>query len=366
MPVPANHSCRRRLTWLGLASILLPSTGCALVHKPPHAPVPANVPAAIPRELSKATTPVYVIEPPDVLTISSVSLIPRHPYRIRPLDTLLVQASGVPTEAPIGGEYVVGLDGNLILGFDYDYLDGRFQPVRAVGKTIEQIRAELHERLRLVARDPKIWITLASIASQQEISGEHLVAPDGRVTLGSYGRVCLVGMTIEEAKLAIEAHLSQYFEYPQVSVDVFGYNSKVYYVITQGAGLGDQVVRLPITGNETALDAIAEIQGLSSTSSIRMWVARPGFNQQGGDQIMPVDWLGITQRGDVSTNYQIMPGDRIYVAEDCLVAIDTTLAKIISPIERVLGVTILGTSAANGIDTFGQSNGNGVGNGFVP
>ncbi len=25
----------------------------------------------------------------------------------------------------------------------------------------------------------------------------------------------------------------------EVAVDVFGYNSKVYYVVTQGAGLGD-------------------------------------------------------------------------------------------------------------------------------
>lgn len=313
----------------------------------------------IPHELSKATSPVYVIEPPDVLTISAISLVPKHPYRVRPLDTLIVQATGMPTEAPIGGEHVIGLDGNLVLGYEYDYLDGQHQPIRATGKTIEMIRTELEERLQLVAREPRVWITLSSIASQQDISGEHLVAPDGRVTLGSYGRVSLIGMTIEEAKTTIETHLSQYFENPQVGVDVFGFNSKVYYVITQGAGLGDQVFRLPIKGSETALDAIGEIQGFSSNSSIRMWVARPGFNNQGGDQIMPIDWLGISQRGDVTTNYQLMPGDRLYVAEDKLVAFDTALAKIISPIERMLGVTLLGTQTANRITTYGTVNNQG-------
>ena len=44
---------------------------------------------------------------------------------------------------------------------------------------------------------------------------------------------------------------------------MFAYNSKVYYVITEGAGAGDLVARLPITGNETVLDAISQINGLS-------------------------------------------------------------------------------------------------------
>ncbi len=50
----------------------------------------------------------------------------------------------------------------------------------------------------------------------------------------------------------------QYLENPEVSVSVFSYNSKVYYVITQGAGMGDGVFRFPVTGNETVLDAVSQ------------------------------------------------------------------------------------------------------------
>ncbi|WP_197528959.1 polysaccharide biosynthesis/export family protein [Aeoliella mucimassa] len=332
------------------------------MHKPfPKQLPPPSVPPTIPRELSKATIPDYVIEPPDVLAVSAISLVPKHPYHLRPMDTLIIQASGIPEEAPIGGEYRVGLDGKLVIGFDYDNVlgpngDKVYQPIQAAGRSIEEVREELLARMADF-REPNLWITLSSIASQQEVQGEHLVAADGRITLGSYGRVCVVGMTIDDAKQAIEAHLSSSFEDPKVSVDVFGFNSKVYYIITQGAGLGDQVFRLPVKGNETALDALSEIQGLSSTSSIRMWVARPGGNEQGGDQIMPIDWLGITQRGDVATNYQLMPGDRLYVAEDKLVAIDTALGKIISPVERIFGVTLLGTQTGNAFATYGTRNG---------
>jgi polysaccharide export outer membrane protein len=85
-----------------------------------------------------------------------------------------------------------------------------------------------------------------------------------------------------------------------------------------------------------------------------MWVARPGHNDCGGDQILPVDWLAVTQRGDTATNYQILPGDRLYVSEDKLVALDTALGKLLSPIERVLGVTLLGTDTAQRIVFFDQ------------
>ena len=111
------------------------------------------------------------------------------------------------------------------------------------------------------------------------------------------------------------------------------------------------------------LDAIGQIQGLSSTSSTRMWVARPGANGCGGDQILPVDWLAVTQRGDVTTNYQILPGDRLYVSEDKLVAFDTKLGKIFAPLERLFGFTALTTSTVRSIVFFNQQGG-GFGGGF--
>jgi polysaccharide export outer membrane protein len=37
-----------------------------------------------------------------------------------------------------------------------------------------------------------------------------------------------------------------------------------------------------------------------------------------------------------------MPGDRVYVAAQHLVAADTFLARLFAPVERVLGITLLG------------------------
>ncbi|WP_197531532.1 polysaccharide biosynthesis/export family protein [Posidoniimonas corsicana] len=308
----------------------------------------------MPRELSKVVLPDYIIEPPDVLEIEAIRLVPRSPYQLEPLDVVAIAAQGLLPEQQITGEYTIQPNGTIHLGFELG-------AVQAAGMSAEQLQANLDRLLNEAYRAPKVSVTLSQLGAQQQIAGEHLVAPDGRVNLGTYGRVQLVGLTIDEARAKLEAHLSTYLEDPKISLDVLGYNSKVFYVVTQGAGLGDGVVILPTRGNETVIDAIGQIQGLQSTSSTRMWVARPGGNSCGGDQVLPVDWLAITQRGDVTTNYQLLPGDRLYVSEDKLMAFDTKMAKIFAPLERVFGVTLLGTSTVRQLE--GRNNG-GFGGGF--
>jgi polysaccharide export outer membrane protein len=240
----------------------------------------------------------------------------------------------------------------------------------------------------------------------QPVFGSHLVRPDGTVGVGIYGSPLIAGLTILQAKEAIahviftrmetdreaakaradqerpeenkdkkaepekkngalgeaqklqgEPELKKQFVkltfkdvYDNLDVDVIAYNSKVYYVITDGGGYGEQVYPFPMTGNETVLDALGKIYGLPwNASKKHIWVARrvPGNTHQ--DKILPVDWIGITQHGATATNYQIMPGDRVYVKADGWRRADAIIAKILSPIERILGVTLLGSQTVNSI-----------------
>jgi polysaccharide export outer membrane protein len=358
--------------WLRTVGVILlalgSSAGCHCVYpgRDPDGPSPC-IPADVPRELSKTTQADYIIEPPDVLSIDAISLIPKSPYKLRPLDVVAIVVTGVSDEGNITGQYSVLPNGTIqiIPPGNASPLASKLRAVPAVGRTVEEVQQEFLEMLTPYFKQPQVYVSLVQMGAQQQIVGEHLVAPDGKVNLGIYGRVRLVGLTIEQARAAIEADLSQYLQDPQVAVDVVGYNSKVYYVVTQGAGLGDHVVLLPAKGNETVLDAIGEIQGLSSNQSTRMWIARPGKNDCAGDQILPVDWPAVTQRGDTTTNYQLLPGDRLFVSEDKLVAIDTKLGKLISPMERVLGFTALATQTTSSLVFFKQQ-GQFGGGGGVP
>jgi polysaccharide export outer membrane protein len=310
--------------------ILAANVGCTTTQ-----PIqPYCIPPDVPRELDKASLPAYTVEPPDILIIEGLRTIPKGPYRIEPHDTVVIQPV-----APVPGEatnlvLIVDPDGTINVGPAYGGV------IRIAGMTISEAKAAIEKASPL--KNPQINFSLAEARGVQRISGPHLVRPDGTVGLGKYGEVRVSGLTLRAAKKAIEDRLSEYFMSPEVSIDVQAYNSKLVYVILDGGGAGQQVVRLPFTGNETVLDAIAQIYGLSQVSSTdNVWVARPGPAGE-PPQVLPVNWRAVTALGETGTNYQLMPGDRVYVAAQHLVATDTFLARILSPLERILGVTLLG------------------------
>ncbi|QDS96066.1 Polysaccharide biosynthesis/export protein [Roseimaritima multifibrata] len=346
----------RHLQHYLLLTMILGSLGCQTLHQHKNTPVIVQ-PADVPKELCKATIPEYVIEPPDILTIDALRVLPKQPYALQPLDSISVQINKSNGEPLFNASASIDPAGELPLGPE-------FGSVKASGKTIGQLRTEIKRLVNETYSEPLVGVDLVQIALLQQIAGEHIVSPDGKVNLGVYGQVRVAGMSIPESKQAIEAHLSTYLDKPQIAVDIFGFNSKFYYVISEGGGLGDQVTRIPFTGNETVLDAISNVEGLSAVSSKQMWVARPGRNMDGGEQVLPVDWQAVSMRGDTRTNYQIMPGDRVFVAEDKLVAFDNHFAKQVAPIERMAGVVLLVTQAAQRLVYFEQSGTNGGNSGF--
>lgn len=302
---------------------------------------------SVPRELSKASLPPYVIETPDILTIDAVRVIPKPPLRLDALDTVMIRAANVTPENPIDGLYVVEPEGTVNFGPPYP-------TVAVAGLTQDQARAAVIKRLK-EAGFTKVEVPLLTLAQSralQQIRGEHLVRPDGTVGLGTYGSVYVAGLTIDQARAAIEQQLSQYLLNPQVSVDVAAYNSKVYYIVASGGGYGEQVYSFPHTGNETVLDALSKIGGLPAVASKhRLWVARPAPADADCYQVLPVDWQALTRGGATATNYQVLPGDRIFVDADPLVTAYTAVDRLVNPLERVFSGILLGSGVAQSLGT---------------
>ena len=303
----------------------------------------------VPNELSRVAMPTYRVEPPDILLIDAVKVVPKEPYHLEPLDIVQIEVDGAPPERPITGAYPIGASGSVDLGPPYGL-------VRLAGKTLQEAKEAIEAHLEAnVLRDAVATVSLAEPAAKQAIIGEHLVGPDGYVNLGNYGQVYVAGMTLDEVEAALEEHLSDFLEEPEITADLQAYNSKFYYLIVQGSNQGDGVSRAPITGNETVLDALADVGGLSSTSDrLRVWVARPTPGDSGQDQILPVDYAAIVRYGDPSTNYQLLPGDRIYVAEDRISAFEAVLGRLTQPIERIFGFTLLGAQSVQTMNRFPQ------------
>jgi len=350
----AYRSGGRLCEMVALAVVAAAAVGCSTFGRPQRATtleatLDANCPSEAgqmpAKELAKVTLPAYVIEPPDILLVDALRVVPKPPFRIQSFDTLQVIVEGTLLEQPINGLYVVEPGGMLDLGPSYG-------KVMVGGQSLEEATDAVFRHLKRVLREPQVSLTLAQAAGQQQIAGEHLVGPDGTINLGTYGSVYVTGLTLEQAKEAIEKHLARHLDAPLVSVDVFSYNSKVYYVITEGAGYGDNVVRFPVTGNETVLDAVSQINGLSRLSSKDIWIARPAPSGVGCDQVLPVDIESIMKGGATATNYQLLPGDRVFIAQDQWVAFDSVIGKITAPFERMFGFALLGSSAVQQINRF--------------
>jgi protein involved in polysaccharide export with SLBB domain len=206
----------------------------------------------------------------------------------------------------------------------------------------------------------------------QPIDGQFLVRPDGSIVVGVYGTVHVAGLTIDDAKRAIADKLSLKLKPYEVEdpdgkkvkidvadeivVDVLEYASKYVYLIADGGGYGAQVVRIPVNGSDTVLDTVGKIGGLPpQAAKKKIWLARPSTHQ-----LLPVDWCGISQRAEVATNYQVFPGDRIFVQSDPRIRFDAETAKFLQPLERITGGVLLGASAKNAINARSGSTNNGT------
>jgi polysaccharide biosynthesis/export protein len=174
------------------------------------------------------------------------------------------------------------------------------------------------------------------------ISGERLVRPDGKISLGFYGDIPVAGLTLPEIKEKVIHHLQKYLndsalgivdiepttnvpkidpnskqavtidpkDSTTVFVDVAKSKSKFCYV--QGAFLVPG--RLPLTGRETILDVVNQAGGLSPEANHKEVVLYRPEPKDGSLQAMHIDIDQITMGDDLSTNYQIKPGDRLAVA----------------------------------------------------
>lgn len=318
-------------------------------------PVPPGMEPA--RELSMVSLPAYRIEPPDLLRIDVPKLVPLPPYRIEPYDALEINVIGTLLDQPINNYYLVEGEGTVNLGPAYG-------TARVAGMTLEEAQAAIDAHLRKVLKNPVVSVRLARASGMQPIAtptDRHgnligwAVGPDGTVNLRQYGSVEVAGLTLGEAKAAIEKHLSQHFDSPQASVGVVNYNSKVFYIITEGANAGDQIVRVAVTGNETVLDAISLVGGLSQLSSKKIFIARPAPGGFDCEQILPVDWDAIAKGASTATNYQIMPDDRVFIVENKVMALTNLVNMVVRPFETVAGFTSLNVSMIRNMQTTGRN-----------
>jgi protein involved in polysaccharide export with SLBB domain len=175
------------------------------------------------------------------------------------------------------------------------------------------------------------------------ISGERLIRPDGKISLGVYGEIYVAGLTTLEVKEKVIQLLRKFIndetlglvkrdpdtgepvvhpdtrkvvlidfkDSDRVFVDITAYNSRNFYI------QGEVVIpgRLPVTGGDRVLDAISYAGGMGPRAD-RSGVKLYRTKQDGTTEVLPIDIDQLLLGDDLSTNYQLKAGDRLVVPTD--------------------------------------------------
>lgn len=329
------------LAWWGLGLLV---GGCQ-VHRGYQPPLADN----LPRENHKQGMPPYVVEPPDVLSLSVTSLAPVGGVRIQANDVLNINVVPTLPNFPISGNFQVSNLGLVRLG-------ARYGSVMVRGMTLEEAEAAITQHLSNILANPVVTVSLAEARGYPEIDGDHLITQDGTLNFGAYGQVFVAGMTLAEVRRTLERYFREKLNLEAtIGVAVSGYNSKVYYVVIDGGGAGLHVVRLPITGTETVLDVVASVGGIGYASSLySIWIARPNAEEVGCEQILPVNLVDIAKRGCTATNYQLLPGDRLFIKAEGVVAFTNVFNKLVTPFYSASSAALLGVTTYQSLSNPGS------------
>jgi protein involved in polysaccharide export with SLBB domain len=143
------------------------------------------------------------------------------------------------------------------------------------------------------------------------------VQPDGTIDLGLYGRPVVAGRTLAQVEELVRGAIRAREKDAKdrdpkdlaVTVRLIGRAGKVFYVLGEVNAPG----AFPITGRDTVLSAITQAGGPTRRASVDNTVLSRPTLPEGCRVVLPVCYTNVVQLGDTSTNYQLHPGDRVFV-----------------------------------------------------
>ena len=152
-----------------------------------------------------------------------------------------------------------------------------------------------------VWRNPELGITVP-------------VRPDGKISVPLVGDVAAGGRTPAEVAGDIQQKLADYVRDPQVAVILTELRSHEYLSRVRVTGAVRQPISIPYRQGMTVLDAVLAAGGINEFAAPdRSDLFRK--NKDDTNATYPVRLDRILNRGDLSTNYTVAPGDVIVIPE---------------------------------------------------
>jgi len=154
--------------------------------------------------------------------------------------------------------------------------------------------------------DVKVWKNL-------ELSISAPVRPDGRVSVPLAGDIKAEGVSAEELAASITERLENFIRSPQVTVIVTNPTSSTYLRRVRLTGAVVEPTSLAYQKGMTVMDIVLLVGGLTPFADAND--TKLYRKTKTGTKVYPVFLDDILKKGDLRTNYSLMPNDIITVPE---------------------------------------------------
>ncbi len=157
-----------------------------------------------------------------------------------------------------------------------------------------------------------------------EFSGEYPINSEGKIEYKFVGDIYVAGLTKNQLRDRLESILSEFIVAPEIDVRIMKYLSKVFYVV----GEVNRPGKFYMQGNTITVREALVQAGLpnqfSATRKCRL--ITPGKNSK--NNYVEVNVYELLYGGDLSQNFDMKPGDVLYVPSTVI----SKIVKIISPV----------------------------------
>lgn len=157
---------------------------------------------------------------------------------------------------------------------------------------------------------------MVNVWRNPDLSGNITIRPDGKLSSPLVGDVVASGLTPDQLSKMIRDKISTYVREPQVSIIVTSSASYDFRSRVRVTGAVTKPISIAYTEGMNVLDVVLSAGGLNDFASGNSAVLYRQYDGQ--TVVIPVKADDLLKKGDVSTNYNLLPGDILTIPEKVL------------------------------------------------
>jgi protein involved in polysaccharide export with SLBB domain len=183
-------------------------------------------------------------------------------------------------------------------------------------QTPDEQLAELQRIIAETAAEPRLGkgdVLSISVYDEPDLTiSEVPIRPDGKISFPLVGDIVADGRTVDEVNADLTNRLREYLLAPKVSVIVTAFNSMNYVIYGEVVKPGVY----PLVTDVTITAALAKAGGLNKgqfrSSSVELADLTHAFIARQG-KVLPVDFIRLLRQGDMRFNIPLQAGDYLSI-----------------------------------------------------